>query len=298
MNKELVSAVISTHKRQTDIVERALKSVLAQSYKPIEVIVVDDSPEDYEHRQNVRTMVESYQGVRYIAHEKCQGACVARNTGLMAAAGKFIAFLDDDDEWKSNKIEEQIKGFTDDDIALVYCDAERFNELTGETRPFGIDFHNGYVYEALVCRNFIGSTSFPLIRTEAIKALDGFDPLMQSAQDYDMWLRLSQKYKVNYVDKPLVKYYVHEFGQISKSPMRKIAGLERLNEKNMDYLKKNRTAYSRRLLALIPFYAQNSEIRKALIFWLKAAVRCPLNIKKNVICFCVIFKNMFIYVKK
>ena len=71
----LVSAVITTHKRPPEIVERALKSVLGQTYSNIEIFVVDDSPEDYVFRSDVKSMVESYSDkkVRYIAHKKCMG---------------------------------------------------------------------------------------------------------------------------------------------------------------------------------------------------------------------------------
>ena len=78
----LVTAVITTHKREVAIVERALKSVLSQTHKELEVFVVDDSPCDFYDRDNVKAVVEKYidENVTYIAHEKCSGACVARNT--------------------------------------------------------------------------------------------------------------------------------------------------------------------------------------------------------------------------
>ena len=79
--------------------------------------------------------------------------------------------------------------------------------------------------------NFIGSTSFPLIRKSCLEEIGGFDVLMQSAQDYDVWLRLSDKYSIDYFDEELGIYHVHGEKQITKNPDKKIAGLERLNEK-------------------------------------------------------------------
>ena len=109
----LVTCAITTHKRKPEIVERAIKSILNQTHKNIEVFVIDDSPSDWEYRNDVKSMVEGYssQNVTYIPHEKCMGACVARNTALENAKGEYIGFLDDDDEWNPTKIDKMIKAF-------------------------------------------------------------------------------------------------------------------------------------------------------------------------------------------
>ena len=92
------------------------------------------------------------------------------------------------------------------------------------------------ICENLLIKNFIGSTSFPLIKTECLRNIGGFDPLMQSAQDIDVWIRLCEKYKINCVDEALITYHFHEGEQITTNPKKKINGAERLNEKNMKYL--------------------------------------------------------------
>lgn len=280
---ERVTAVITTHKREPEVVERALKSVLAQTHPDMEVIIVDDSPAEFSQREAVAQMVESYQdqGVIYIPHEKCQGACVARNTGLGRATGSFIAFLDDDDEWKPEKIALQLAAFDSEDIALVYCNHEVLDETTGTRTAQTHLYHKGHVYETLIVDNFIGSTSFPLLRTSAVRAIDGFDPLMMSAQDYDLWLRLAEKFTVSYVEEPLVVYHVHAGEQISKSFKKKISGMERINEKNAAYLKKDRRARWFRNIKLVPMYAGDGQMGKALGTWLKTAFMCPGQVKQN-----------------
>jgi GT2 family glycosyltransferase len=129
--------------------------------------------------------------------------------------------------------------------------------------------------------NFIGSTSFPLLRTSALREIGGFDPLMLSAQDYDVWLRLSEKFTVSYVEEPLVIYHVHAGEQISKSFKKKIGGMERINEKNAAYLRKNRRARWFRNLKLVPMYAGDGQKGKALKYWWKAAWTCPWQVKQN-----------------
>lgn len=280
---ERVTAVITTHKREPVVVERALKSVLAQTHPDMEVIVVDDSPAEFPQREAVARMVEGYRdrNVTYIPHEKCQGACVARNTGLSHATGSFIAFLDDDDEWKPEKIALQLAAFTDDDIALVYCGHEELNEVTGKRTEIPHTFQKGRIYESLIHWNYIGSTSFPLMRTAVVKEVSGFDPLMQSSQDYDLWLRISQRYGISYVKEPLVVYHIHAGDQISKNFKRKISGMERINEKNAEYLKKNKRARWERTIKLAPMYAGNGQFWRAIKCWLKMAFTCPGKVKEN-----------------
>lgn len=121
MNKELVSAIITTHDRDPEIVLRAVNSVLNQTYDKIELIVVDDSSDHYPKRNAVENAVKAVSsGVVYIRHAENQGPCAARNAGLAQAKGYYVAFLDDDDEWVPDKIDEQLKGFSDDNVALVY----------------------------------------------------------------------------------------------------------------------------------------------------------------------------------
>ena len=277
---KMVTAVITTHKREPEIVERAIKSVLAQTHQNIELIVVDDSPADYEYRDQVRKAAQK-NGAAYIPHETCQGACVARNTGLSIAKGEYIAFLDDDDEWKPEKIEKQLTAFTDTNIALVYCGRETKNDTTGEVVLQDVEFVKGRVFDKLITGNYIGSTSFPLMRTACLREIGGFDPLMKSAQDYDVWLRLAEKYETSYVKDSLVVYHVHAGEQISKNYARRVGGLERLNEKNAAYLKTHRKACWIRSIKLAPEYAGNKQYGKAFATWLKAVFTWPWKPKEN-----------------
>lgn len=279
----LVSAVITTHKRPPEIVERALKSVLSQTYENMEVTVVDDSPSDYNERAAVKAAVEKYadRNVRYIPHEKCMGACAARNTGLAASSGEYIAFLDDDDEWKSEKIEKQLQKFTSEDIALVYCGSEQLNEATGEVRQLTCTFLEGQLYKRLLQNNFIGSTSFPLLRRSALCEIGGFDVQMLSCQDYDVWLRLSKKYSIAFVRDPLVVYHWSAGEQITKDPMKRISGHERINLKNADAIKDDSLLLRKRNLILVPSYAAAGMTGKALSCWMFCVRQGPGKVGEN-----------------
>ncbi|MBE7053780.1 MAG: glycosyltransferase [Ruminococcaceae bacterium] len=296
---DLVTCAITTHKRIPEIVERALKSILNQTYKNIEVFVVDDSPSDWEHRKDVQLMVESYalQNVTYIPHEKCMGACVARNTALEKSNGKYIGFLDDDDEWKPTKIEKMIKAFTNDDIALVYCNSEVIDEITGKKTLHNPKVFTGKVFDTLIFENYIGSTSFPVLRTSYLKEIGGFDPLMQSGQDYDVWLRLAEKYDVGYVDEPLCTYYFHEGEQITKNPLKKVNGLERIIEKNMAYLSNHSSVYSVRLFGLLPYSIKAKQYKKSFGLWFKATIKSPLKLKTSLYYMWIMVKTLLVELK-
>src|SRR5690625_1857772 len=120
MNKQpLVSVIIPTYKRPR-MLTRALKSVLMQTYKNIEVIIVDDNDENSEYRKQTINFMKEYKSnpiIKYIKHKKNKGGSEARNTGIYKATGKYISFLDDDDEYMPTKIEKQVKKFKESNEA-------------------------------------------------------------------------------------------------------------------------------------------------------------------------------------
>ena len=265
----MVSAIITTYKRPPEIVERAAKSVLSQSYKDIELIIVDDSPDTYELRNAVCDMALTFgKNVRYIQHEKNMGACAARNTGLSVARGEYVAFLDDDDEWLPEKIEKQLNVIKqNEDVALVYCGRYTYHALENVEEQEKVSFYRGKVFDKLILNNFIGSTSFPLIRKTVIKELGGFDVNMPAAQDFEMWLRIAKNYEIDYVKEPLVRYYVHDGEQITKNCRSKAEALDRLHKINKEYLETHPKAYATRLLRMATV-CSNVDLKKARkLFW-------------------------------
>ena len=292
----MVSAIITTYKREPSIVLRAMDSILAQTYRDLEIIVVDDSPSDFPARADVRAAVEKRKednpeiDITYIAHPMNMGACVARNTGLETAKGEFVAYLDDDDEWLPDKIEKQMHAMLKTKAALVYCGNLSQNDQTGSCRESKKVYIKGNVFKKLLYNNFIASTSYPLIRKDCLKAVGGFDPKMQSAQDYDVWLRLAEKYEVDYVAEPLVLYHEHDGERITTNPLKKINGLERINQKYADYLEADRKLWRNRNIGIAQYYGLKGEKKKALALWWKCVCKCPELIKENTICFYLIIR--------
>lgn len=109
MIEGLVSVVIPTYKR-SDMLPRAIRSVLNQTYKNVEILVVDDNIPGDEYSNDVRNLVDSFAApcVRYIGQAEHINGAKARNEGISASNGEYVAFLDDDDEWKPDKVEKQL----------------------------------------------------------------------------------------------------------------------------------------------------------------------------------------------
>ncbi len=232
----MISVVITTYKREMPILRRAIETVLKQTEKDIELIVVNDYPE---YDVLIRELMKEYPSVCYFSHKERQGACKARNDGIAAANGGYIAFLDDDDEWEANKLEKQKKIMEESGADFVYCTGRTINDITGEYSPMEFIHEcrsNDYIREMLK-GNFMGGCSFPLIKKSVLDQLEGFDLDMPASQDYELWLRICKNYKISYLNEPLVIYHVGN-DAITTNPERRIKGFSLLCEKHQDVFRK------------------------------------------------------------
>lgn len=153
---DLISVIITTHNREVNIVKRALASALKQTYKNIEIIVVDDSYESFLESRLIKEECLKHECVSYIINDKKHGACEARNLGLKYAKGDFVAFLDDDDEWYPTKLQKQLALFIDSRIAFVYCGFSFVNDSNGMEKVYMLDKRfRGDVYPELLYKNFV-----------------------------------------------------------------------------------------------------------------------------------------------
>lgn len=238
----LVSVIITTCKRPLDLLQRAVKSALEQTHKNLEIIIVNDYPESSELVASIRQLLNSFkdQRLRYIVHKQNAGACKARNTGIMASSGSFIALLDDDDEWLPEKIELQLHGFKTSQTGMVYSPFYNITgSLPGKLTVRGTK--SGDLAEKLLWTNCIGGSSMTLMRREVFDTCGLFDESFPSSQDYDMWIRIAQNYDIACINKPLTKRFLLE-ESISKDYFRKERGFERFLEKYADLYSQNPAA--------------------------------------------------------
>jgi Glycosyltransferases, probably involved in cell wall biogenesis len=242
---------------------------------------VDDSPADYERRDEVRDAAERFPGVTYIRHERNLGACRARNTALGLARGEYIALLDDDDEWLPEKLARQTAALAASDAALVYNNYYQIDDDTGRERLVELPAHTGNVYRDLLVENFIGSCSFPMVRAQALRAVGGFDETLPSCQDWDAWLRIARRYPVTFLPEPLCVYHAFHGENISGKAYNKVDGFEKILMKYRADIVADRDLYWRHLIRLAPMYGWNRQVKKALSAWLKAVTMRPLRVREN-----------------
>lgn len=205
----LVSVIIPTYNRAA-FVAKAVESVLNQTYKRMEIIVVDDGSTD-----NTYEALKRYEGrIRYIYQQRSERSR-ARNRGFRHSRGDYIAFLDSDDLWLPTKIKRQVRIFLEEpEVGIVYTDIE-FIDKNGS--PYGgnicweaLKRRRASLYEDLMSENVIsGSTSSVLIRRECLEKVGLFDETMSACEDLDLWRRLAQHFQFSKIDMQLVRLTVH-----------------------------------------------------------------------------------------
>ena len=201
-----VSVVIPTYNYGRFIGE-AIRSVLAQTLPPSEIIVVDDGSTD-----QTATVVEAFGDVvRYIRQDNA-GVCAARNRGVNESMSELIAFLDADDTWEPTNLEKQVARFEiDDEVGLVHCGMREFDTATGETIRFYLDGAEECVAESLLLwegPTIVGPGAITISR-KAFDRVGGFDTRMKVGEDWDFCYRVARLFKIGFVAEPLVNYRKH-----------------------------------------------------------------------------------------
>lgn len=200
----LVSAIITTHNR-LDLLKRAINSVLSQTYKNIECIVISDNSTD-----GTDEYCNSLEGVKYISipASDSRGANYARNVGVNISKGHYIAFLDDDDYWLPEKIAMQVSLLTREGYGLVSCG--RFLEVVENDSARLVEAEIGNMASSDMSKKslyrFIALSSLVLIDRKILLAIGGFDENLSIWQDYELIIRLSQITQLGSVPNRLVVY--------------------------------------------------------------------------------------------
>lgn len=223
MEKIKISVVIPSYKTDEEVMTRTINSVLTQSYKPHEVIVVDDNGGN-EYSKNNRNLAFKFgDSVRFIFYENNMGANYARNTGVNNATGDIIAFLDADDEWNQDYLERNVELIRDKGAKFI----SNGYYIVTKSGKFSFDrsiFKDGDVSRKILLRDFGGPTSSIVVDRKTIIDAGLFDESLPARQDYDMWIRCAQLVPFFYINEPMMNIYRDGHDSISSSYERNVRG--------------------------------------------------------------------------
>jgi glycosyltransferase involved in cell wall biosynthesis len=266
-----VSVIVPTFNR-AECLSTAITSILNQTFTDLEIIVVDDASQD--HTPDIlRTF--SANCIKYIRHERNKGGSAARNTGIVNASSDYIAFLDDDDEWLPDKLRKQVEVLdrSSADIGAVYTGFVIIERSTGRTIREIIPTKKGNLAQELFMSNCIGGTSLVVVRKRCFTEVGVFDENLPCFQDYDLWLRIAQKFEFDYIQEPLMKYYRHDY-QIWTNLEAIDKGLEILIQKYGQSVKKR---CSNHYLRLGHRYCLRGDMKKGRRAFVNAITLCPFG---------------------
>ena len=206
-----ISVVIPTYNRK-NLLKRAIQSVIKQTLHPFEIIVVDDGSID----GTQSWLADEFPFVRCL-YQNNSGVSRARNNGIKSAQGSWIALLDSDDEWLPDKLEQQVKLIRDIPEAL-FCHTNeiwirngvRVNQMKKHQK------YGGDIFEKCLdmCRI---SPSSSIMKKEIFDIVGLFDESLNICEDYDLWLRITSKFSVSFLDQPLIIKYGGHSDQLSKA---------------------------------------------------------------------------------
>jgi glycosyltransferase involved in cell wall biosynthesis len=207
----LVSVILAVHNRAGSV-GRAISSVLAQDYAPIELIVVDDGSTD-----GTRAAVEAFGERVTLLRQPHAGAYVARNHALRHARGELVAFIDSDDAWLPGKIAAQVPLMRRPQVGLVFGDTIHIAAPRDDAAPTGMTSfraspaQRGDVLRSLMWSNFVPTTTV-LVRRACLVEIGGFSETSRISADYLAWFRIARTHQFDFVEAPVARYTVHAEG--------------------------------------------------------------------------------------
>jgi glycosyltransferase involved in cell wall biosynthesis len=220
----LVSVIIPSYNRPGSFVRRAVDSALAQTYANLEIVVVDDNPPGSPAREALRALLAEYEGdARGARGHKYRnlGGSDARNEGVKAARGEYLAFLDDDDEFRPEKTAAQMALMLEKDLDMSLSD---FKLVADDGRVMDYrEFHDipafdrDSLFKYHMLRHMTGTTTF-MYRAEALKKIGGFQKAATGQEFYLMQRTIEQGLKIGYLPGDYIVAHYHDEGRISSGP--------------------------------------------------------------------------------
>lgn len=281
-----VSVIIPTY-GMPHYLEKAIKSVLNQTLHNLELFVVDDNNPETEARKQTEKLIASFNDERlhYLKHSKNLNGAVARNTGIAKATGKYIAFLDSDDEYKTDRLQKcfDVMEKADSSVAGVYTGCE-FRK-SGKTYYTHVDVKAGnFLLETLACTFMFCTGSNIFVRKTVVQAINGFDGAFQRHQDYEFLSRIFEKYSLEAIQEVLVVKNNENFNlpdvekmiDIKKQYLKKFDHvIQQMPEENKEYI------YHNQYIEIAEAAQGTRKYKLANQYYKKAKIQGGLSIKEQ-----------------
>lgn len=209
-NKPLISVIIPAYNAEA-FIATTISSVLNQTYKNIEVLVVDDGSQD-QTPDIVEAIAETDPRLKLLRQAN-QGVAIARNLAIQQSQGEYIAPIDADDIWYPQKLEKQVECFlsADESVGLVYTWSVLVDAEDIPTGGALTSYQEGNILKPLIYNNFVGNASTPLIRRSCLEKIGNYNAQLkaqnaQGCEDWDIYLRIAEQYQFRVVPELLVGY--------------------------------------------------------------------------------------------
>jgi len=277
-----ISIVIPTFNR-AHLLERVIQSVWNQTLEPKEIIVVDDGSSD-----NTELLIQKLQSVyqgntlKYI-QQLNQGGNVARNRGIEEAKSELIAFLDSDDTWDKEKLEKQYNEFKrNPTLGAIYCGLRHVDLANGKVlQEPKRSYPQGDLSRTLLIRDVTAPTSCYMVKKSVFEDVGYFDVNLKARQDWEMWIRIAQKYPIGSVSEILVNFGEHQGPRTASNPQKEIDAYSYIRVKYKNDL--NRLPFVLRQKANSAFYRRMGKVannyqgkkRKSIVWFIKACTAWP-----------------------
>jgi glycosyltransferase involved in cell wall biosynthesis len=273
-----VTVLLATYNRAYCL-GRAIESILNQTFRNFELIVIDDGSTD-----DTAALVASYDDprLRYVRHEDNRGQARRLNEGVRASKAPYVAIQDSDDEWLPTKLQREVEVMRTlpPSVGVVYVNRWRY-ELDGRKHLWRSPHHrpeDGLVFDRALddSVSFIGPQA-SLIRREAIEKAGFMDETLVRNKDWELFVRISKYYLFYHIDEPHVNYFVSSDSYSAMGEKAGVASLEQIFFKHLDEFRKNPPLLAKRAYWIGSYHMRDGEASKGRAFLWRAVRAQPFN---------------------
>jgi glycosyltransferase involved in cell wall biosynthesis len=272
-----VSVIIPTYNRE-QLLGRAIKSVLVQTYQDFELIIVDDGSTD-----NTERLVKNFKSekIRYIRSRENKGVSAARNIGIQSAKGDYIAFQDSDDEWMPEKLEKQMRAFetAPPEVGIVYTGFLMITVNKRDYKPSAeITPKDGNIFRSILRGEYLVAPQTTVIKRECFEKAGMFDEDFLSLEDWELFLRFSRYYQFKYINEPLLLYY-YQPNSVPRIKNVVVRAYKLILKMYFEDIKQDKRLLARHYLRLGHLLYFSGEHNEGRSYFFKSIKAYPLDIK-------------------